>query len=311
MTRPPTRPMLDARCWMLDPPTHSWLADDRESGIENRVSGVGTRLCLAVVFSLALVILSCGGGGHHEGDRVADGDHAQVHWGYAGEVGPEYWADLRPEFAPCREGVEQSPIDLTGAVPIEDAGIERRLGTEVLTLKQRARVMDLVDNGHTIQVTNDVPMALDLDGVHYELVQFHFHAPSEHTIDGEHAPLEVHLVHKSADGQLAVIGVLIEEGEHDVLWEPIIASLPEGPGDSRHVEDLDLNMNELRPLPKRYYRYRGSLTTPPCSEGVEWIVMAEKRQISSAQMAALVSHLHDNNRPVQPLGDRKIGFVSR
>ncbi len=234
-----------------------------------------------------------------------------THWGYAGDEGPEHWADLSPDFAPCAEGVEQSPIDLTGAVPIEDAGLELRIGTEVLTLEQRARVMDLVDNGHTIQITNDVPMALDIDDVHYELVQFHFHSPSEHTIDGEHAPLEVHFVHKSADGELAVTGILVEEGEYDVLWDSVIGALPDGPGDDRHLEDLDLDMSELRPLPERYFRYEGSLTTPPCSEGVEWIVMAEKRQISPEQMSAMVSRLHDNNRPVQPLGNRRIGLVSR
>jgi carbonic anhydrase len=235
----------------------------------------------------------------------------EVHWGYAGETGPERWGDLSPQFAPCREGVEQSPIDLTGAVPTTETGIERLVGEAVLTFEQRARVMDLVDNGHTIQVTNDVPMALDMDDVHYELVQFHFHAPSEHTIDGQHAPLEAHMVHRSAAGELAVIGVLVEEGEHDVLWDPIIGALPDGPGDERHLENLDLDMSEVRPLPKSYYRYRGSLTTPPCSEGVQWIVTAEKRQISPEQMAAMVSHLHDNNRPVQPLGARTISLVSR
>lgn len=263
---------------------------------------------------LLISVMACGPPAHDEGEHVDEAENdslGKVYWGYAGDVGPEHWADLSPEFALCREGVEQSPIDLTGAVPIEDVGIERRLGTEVLTFEQRARVMDLVDNGHTIQVTTDVPMALDLGDTRYELVQFHFHAPSEHTIDGEHAPLEVHFVHTSASGELAVIGVLIEEGEHDALAEPIIAALPDGPGDERRVENLDLDMNDLRPLPKRYYRYRGSLTTPPCSEGVEWIVMAEKRQISSEQMATIVSHLHDNNRPVQPLGARTISLVSR
>ena len=161
-----------------------------------------------------------------------------------------------------------------------------------------------------IQITNDVPMSTELGGIRYEMVQFHFHAPSEHTIDGEHTPLEAHFVHKSAAGELAVIGILVEEGAHDVIWEPIIASLPDGPDDDRHVEGLDLDMSELRPLPRRYYRYEGSLTTPPCSEGVQWVVMAEKRQISRAQMEAMVSHLHHNNRPVQPLGSRKIGVVS-
>jgi carbonic anhydrase len=236
--------------------------------------------------------------------------HGEVHWGYVGKAGPEHWADLSPDFALCRDGLEQSPIDLTGAVPIEDAGIERRLGTEVLTFEQRARVMDLVDNGHTIQVTNDVPMALDMGDTHYEMVQFHFHAPSEHTIGGEHAPLEVHFVHKSAAGQLAVVGVLVVEGDHDPIWDPILDALPSGPGDSRYIEGLELDMRELRPPPERYYRYRGSLTTPPCSEGVEWIVLAETRQISPEQMAQITSHLPNNSRPVQPLGDRELLLVS-
>jgi len=234
-----------------------------------------------------------------------------VHWGYKDGGAPENWAVLDPGFALCRDGVEQSPIDLTAAVTIEDAGIERWLGKAALTPKQRARVMDLVDNGHTIQITNDVPMFIELGGVRYELVQFHFHAPSEHTIDGARAPLEIHYVHKSVAGDLAVIGILVEEGVYDVLWEPVIAALPAAPGDARHLEDLELDISELRPLPRRYFRYLGSLTTPPCSEGVQWIVMAEKRQISPEQMAAMVSRLHNNNRPVQPLGNRKIGFVSR
>ena len=270
--------------------------------------------CFAACIFLMTALVACGPSAGHQAENTSERElegHGEVHWGYAGDEGPEHWADLSPDFALCRDGAEQSPIDLTGAVPIDDAGIERRMGTEVLTVEQRARVMDLVDNGHTIQVTNDVPMALDLDGVHYELVQFHFHAPSEHTIDGEHAPLEVHLVHKSAEGRFAAVGILVEEGEHDVLWDPIIGSLPEGPGDDRHLEDLNLDMSEPRSLSTRYYRYEGSLTTPPCSEGVEWIVMAEKRQISPEQMSAMVLRLHDNNRPVQPLGERKIGLVSR
>jgi carbonic anhydrase len=269
-------------------------------------------LRLSVVCGV-LAVVACGQSAHHEAKLVADehpAKHAEVQWGYVGDEGPEHWAELSLDFAPCRDGVEQSPIDLTGAVPTTESAIERKIGETALTFEQRARVMDLVDNGHTIQVTNDVPMALDMGGVHYEMVQFHFHAPSEHTINGEHAPLEVHIVHKSADGELAVIGVLVEEGEHDALWDPIIGNLPGGPGDQRHLEDLSLDMNELRPLPKRYYRYQGSLTTPPCSEGVQWIVMAEKRQISHEQMAAMVSHLHDNNRPVQPIGNRELFLVS-
>lgn len=232
-------------------------------------------------------------------------------WGYAGEIGPAHWADLDPSFATCRDGVEQSPIDVSNAMPFEDSGLDRRIGETILSVAQRARVMDIINNGHTIQVTNDVPMTIDLGGTNYELVQFHFHAPSEHTIDGERSPLEVHFVHRSAEGELAVLGILVEKGEYNPLMQTILASLPDRPGDNRHLEDLDLDMNELRPLPQHYYRYKGSLTTPPCSEGVQWVIMADKREISSDQMADIVSRLHANFRPVQPIGERRIGLVSR
>ena len=266
------------------------------------------------VVVLALV-MACQPATQQEPEQVAAApEHeaeAEVHWGYEGDEGPEYWADLSSDFAACRQGVEQSPVDLSHSIPVGTVPLERQLTTPTLTVEQRARVMDLVDNGHTIQVTNDVPMALDLGGEHYELVQFHFHAPSEHTFDGKHAPLEIHYVHRSTGGQLAVLGALLEEGEHEPLLDPILAALPERPGDSRHLEGLDLDMSQLRPLPQQYFFYEGSLTTPPCSEGVLWIVMGELRQISPDQMAALTPHLHDNNRPVQPLGDRQLSLVSR
>jgi carbonic anhydrase len=233
----------------------------------------------------------------------------EVHWGYEGHEGPEHWADLSEDFAACRDGTQQSPIDLTSAVPIENVGFERRLGEMVLTADQRATVMDIIDNGHTIQVTNNAPMSIDLDGTVYELVQYHFHAPSEHTIDGDYFPLEIHFVHKSVENELVVFGLLIEEGERALMIDPVIAALPAGPGDARHLEDLQLGMSELGELPKSYYRYHGSLTTPPCSEGVEWIVFSETRDISADQLAALESHLRNNNRPVQPLGERVLGFV--
>ena len=132
-----------------------------------------------------------------------------------------------------------------------------------------------------------------------------------HTVDGAHAPLETHYVHRSAAGRLAVIGVLFEVGAHEPMFDPIISALPSGPGESRHLEDLDLDADEFHPLAARYYRYKGSLTTPPCSEDVDWIVMAEYRQISATQLEALASHLHKNNRPVQPLGDRELQLISK
>jgi len=244
-----------------------------------------------------------------EAPTTVEAQSHEVHWSYEGDEGPGYWADLSPEFATCRNGSEQSPIDLTGAVAIDDMELDRRVGETVLTATQRATVMDIVDNGHTIQITNDIPMSIRVEGTLYELVQYHLHSPSEHTIEGEHAPLEVHFVHRSAAGQLAVLGILVEEGAYAPIWDAFLSQLPDGPGDSRHIENLELDMDELRPLPRRYYLYAGSLTTPPCSEGVHWIVTAEKRQISADQMAQVVAHLHNNNRPVQALGERTIGFA--
>jgi carbonic anhydrase len=262
------------------------------------------------------MMAACGGGeptstSAEDADSASSAEHHDVHWGYAGEEGPDHWADLSEDYAACRDGTEQSPIDLSDAVAFEDSGIQQRLGEIVLTDEQRAKVADIVDNGHTIQVTTDLPMSLELGATIYELVQFHFHAPSEHTIDGVHAPLEAHFVHKSAAGELAVLGILIGEGEHNEVMAPIIAALPSSPDDPRHLGNLDLPMNNLRQMPRAYYRYNGSLTTPPCSEGVQWIVAAGLYEISDQQMAEIVPHLHDNFRPVQALGSRKIGYVSR
>jgi carbonic anhydrase len=273
-----------------------------------------TRLFLAL--PCAVMMAACGGGeststSAEDVDNASIAEHHDVHWGYEGEEGPDHWADLSEDYAACRDGTEQSPIDLTDAVAFKDSGIQQRLGDIVLTDEQRAKVADIVDNGHTIQVTTDLPMSLELGATVYELVQFHFHAPSEHTIDGVQAPLEAHFVHKSAAGELAVLGILIGEGEHNEVMVPIIAALPSSPDDPRHLENLDLPMNNLRQLPRAYYRYDGSLTTPPCSEGVRWIVAADLYEISDQQMAEMVPHLHDNFRPVQALGSRKIGYVSR
>ena len=270
---------------------------------------------LVLVAAVVTFLVGCQPAAREEVEPVVETaeqtESAALHWGYEGEEGPEHWADLSPEFAACGEGVEQSPIDLSRSIPGGTVPLERRLTTPVLTVEQRARVLDLIDNGHTIQVTNDVPMSLDVGDEHFELVQFHFHAPSEHTFEGRHAPLEVHFVHKSAEGRLAVLGVMIEEGEHMPLLDVILDALPEHTGDTRHLEGLDLDMTQLRPLPDEYFVYEGSLTTPPCSEGVLWIVMGEMREISPEQMAELTPHLNDNNRPVQPLGDRQLSLVSR
>jgi carbonic anhydrase len=235
-----------------------------------------------------------------EGHASPPGHAGEAHWGYTGEIGPAHWADLSPEFRLCGSGTQQSPIDLRDAVELQGPAVERRLGPTVLSIEQRAGVMGLIDNGHTIQITNDVEVHIEVDGEQFDLVQYHFHAPSEHTIDGRHSPLEAHLVHKSAAGNLAVVGMLFEEGEHDPVWDPILEALPSGPGGTRHIENLEIDPDELKPIEGGFYRYEGSLTTPPCSERVHWIIMARPLPMSMQQLEVFASHLHDNHRPVQP-----------
>ena len=230
-------------------------------------------------------------------------------WGYEGEIGPEHWATLDSENLLCAEGRAQSPVNLVETASDSAQEIDRVLDEPVLDFRDRAHVMDLIDNGHTIQVTSDASVSTRIDGELYELVQFHFHGPSEHTLDGRHYPIEGHFVMANEAGDLAVMGVLYEEGEHDPAFDPVFAGLPDGPGDERHLEDLDLDIAELKPLPRRYFRYSGSLTTPPCSEGVKWVVLADPQPLSAEQIETLDSHLHDNNRPVQPLFGRHIVFI--
>ena len=167
-------------------------------------------------------------------------------------------------------------------------------------------VVDVLDNGHTIQVTYDEGSTVELAGKSYGLVQYHFHSPSEHTVDGEHFPMEIHFVHRSEDGELAVLGVLVEAGAHNPTFDAIWNDLPREPGESRHLEQVDVDIDELFPESHERYRYEGSLTTPPCSEGVHWSVIREALSLSQEQIEAFRSIFDANNRPVQPIHDRRV-----
>lgn len=239
-----------------------------------------------------------------------DETHGAVHWGYEGDEGPEHWADLSPEFSVCASGREQSPIDLSGATSVSGEQIDRLVGEVVVTADQRAEVMDIVNNAHTIQVTPDVDVAIVIDGIRFGLAQYHFHAPSEHAIAGQRYPLEAHFVTSNADGELAVLGVLYEAGEHEPGFDVIVSNLPRGEGEERHLENVEVDIEELRPLQETFYAYSGSLTTPPCSEGVRWFVFAEPEQLSSEQLDAIAALLPDNARPLQPLNERELLLVT-
>lgn len=218
------------------------------------------------------------------------------HWSYSGEGGPQRWAELSPENKPCATGHQQSPVDLSGAM---SASIAPPAAHWI-----SASGGMVINNGHTIQV--DVPAggSVTLDGKDYVLKQFHFHHPSEHTIDGKQFPLEAHFVHAAADGDLAVIGVMFLEGAANPNLDAIWATAPGR--EAKAAVAFPIDAAAFMPKQDAAFRYEGSLTTPPCSESVHWTVMATPVTASSSQIAAFASMFPNNARPVQPLNRRYV-----
>lgn len=218
------------------------------------------------------------------------------HWEYAGEAGPEHWSTLSSEFSAC-SGKNQSPIDLKGFVEAELKPIE---------FHYQGGVTDIVNNGHTVQVNAAPGSAIGVDGVSFALKQFHFHAPSENMIDGKSFPLEAHLVHADADGNLAVIAVLFDEGEASKALAGPWSQMP-GHGGEHATLNAPVAPLALLPSNRDYYRFNGSLTTPPCTEGVRWLVMKDAATASAEQIEQFTHVLHHpNNRPVQPVNARPV-----
>ena len=222
--------------------------------------------------------------------------HHTRHWSYGGENGPQSWAEIDPANKPCATGAQQSPVDLSGALNAKaPAPIPRWIP---------ARGGTVINNGHTLQVNLDVGGSVQLSGKDYVLKQFHFHHPSEHTIDGKAYPLEVHFVHAAPDGDLAVVGVLFEEGAANPNLDAIWATAPVKEGEAHVTSTFDAG--SFMPPVVGAYRYEGSLTTPPCSETVHWTVMSTPVTVSTSQIAAFATLFPFNARPVQPLNRRYI-----
>ena len=218
-------------------------------------------------------------------------------WSYAGETGAEQWGTLRPEFAACRTGTAQSPINLTDASAAD---------LPDLTINYNPSPLEIENKGHTLQVNYEEGSSITVDGAEYKLLQFHFHTPAEHQLQGKEFPAELHLVHQGPDDALAVIGVMIERGQENRALAPLWEHLPPTPGEEREVESVRVNAAELLPSNHRRYRYPGSLTTPPCTEGVKWLVLEQPIRMSAEQIQALQSIIGTTNRPVQPLGNREL-----
>ncbi len=217
----------------------------------------------------------------------------EVHWSYEGQTGPDRWSEVSAEFAACEAGKEQSPIDLNESA--FDVGIEDP------ELHWAPSELTIIDNGHTVQANVAPGNTTMIDGVELDLIQFHFHRPSEHTMGTKAFPMELHFVHKNAEGSLAVIGVLLQIGEPNPSYDTLWSHQP-GVGAEAKVENFDLS--SLLPTSLRRYTYSGSLTTPPCSEGVNWNVLSTPATLSQAQANAFA--YQGNARPVQGLGDRVV-----
>ncbi len=218
------------------------------------------------------------------------------HWGYDGPGGPADWGKLAPEYGACGLGREQSPVDLSKAIPA-------MTGEPLLSWKPVA--LEVVNNGHTIQVNCENGGGLVLDGMAYDLVQFHFHHPSEHTIDGIPAEMEIHFVHRAMNGALAVLGVMVHAGAGNSTLETVWRAMPAKPGDTTKT-DIQLQPSGLLPRHATSYRYAGSLTTPPCSEVVSWVVYRQAITASPEQIARFAALFPNNARPVQPQNRRKL-----
>ena len=229
---------------------------------------------------------------------ASDTDEAAPHWGYGGDIGPANWAQIDRAFAKCEAGVEQSPIDLPStATPanIPDPDIS-----------WAASDVELVNNGHTIQANVPGGNTTVLAGHEYDLIQFHWHKPSENTVDGDPFAMELHFVHADRADKLAVLAVLIEPGETSDLYDTIWAAQPDV-GATTTVESLDFA--EFLPADRKTFVFPGSLTTPPCSEGVAWNVFRAPTQMSPDQIDEFV---YDGNaRPVQATNDRRVELDSR
>ncbi len=238
----------------------------------------------------------------HTTHAAGAGDHAPaaaarhgVHWGYEGFDGPEHWGHLDAGYRLCGTGQSQSPIDLGMANTVASVTVQTDYKREPLTI---------LNNGHTVQVNFDGAAGLMSANHRYSLKQVHFHTPSEHVINGRRYPLEAHFVHADEYGKLAVLGVLFEEGSTNMELAKVIVAAPRREAAAKTVEGFSFDPRALLPASLEVYRYMGSLTTPPCSEGVNWHVAAQPITASASQMADLMEIMGHNARPVQAFNER-------
>lgn len=241
---------------------------------------------------LVLVLTSCGPATPPQPTEEAT---ETPHWSYEGSEGPAFWGELSEAFATCTSGQEQSPVDLNQPNEVDLPDI---------IFNYQPSPLVVLNNGHTIQANYAEGSNIQLGEETYDLLQFHLHAQSEHTINGSSFPLEIHLVHRSSSGHLAVVGILVEEGATNAALAPLWHNLPAHESEPTAVPNTTINAANLLPTDQSSLRYMGSLTTPPCSEQVRWHVLTTPITLSAEQIAAFTAIYNNNHRPIQPLNER-------
>ena len=222
---------------------------------------------------------------------------AHSHWTYSGPEGPVHWGKLDSSYAACSLGHTQSPIDIEQAKPADLA---------TLKLDYKAIPLNIIDNGHTIQVNYISGSTLTVGDKTYTLKQFHFHHPSEEHVNGKGFPLVAHLVHADADGHLAVVAILFEQGNANPLIDALWKNIPSEKGKPQDTPSVSIQVQDLLPAERSYFTYAGSLTTPPCSEGVTWYILKSHATVSAEQVTAFSKIYRMNARPIQSTNGREI-----
>ena len=218
-------------------------------------------------------------------------------WTYGGPLGPDHWGDLKPEFAACKDGHRQSPINIQSPQPADLPAIE---------FDYKPSPLRIVDNGHTILITYAPGSFIRVGDKRYELKQFHFHRPSEEKINGRGFDMVAHLVHADAAGNLAVVAVLLDRGSDNPLIHEIWNDLPKEKDKEAAFDQIQIDLSQLLPVSRGYYTFPGSLTTPPCSENVTWFVLKQPVTITDAEVARFAILYSNDARPIQPLNGRVV-----
>jgi len=219
-------------------------------------------------------------------------------WSYTGPSGVQDWANLSPEYAACGTGQHQSPIDVGTA---DGPGIR-----PVVKIDYKPLPLTILHTGHTVEVVVDNGSTLTVDGKEYELLQFHFHTPSEHRVDGKVFDMEIHFVHRAADGGLAIVAVLYEAGGDNDALEPVVTHTPFAKSAPQTFPDITIDPGRILPPLTEFWAYEGSLTTPPCTEGALWMVEKAPAAIARIHISDLTAAMGENSRPIQPIGDRDV-----